>query len=981
MSLTKVTSTINENSLDDVRELESWAAGTLQAEAIEPSLKTLTRNLEELFDCEAATLFSYDKVLRQLYSRNLNTSEIPEIRLDLSTYNIAGFVAATGNPLNIKNVQSKSELAKNNRELLHDASWDEKMDFETRSMMVIPLSANGTFLGVMELINKVSDTHFSETDFLKARAISSLMAQVLVRLDSAHPELNGAKKHNLKNITQAIQTIRNMDEVYFGLAPLLTSMFDASEIHIFTIDKEKKELFSRFNSPEGIQEIRLPLTNDNPIGLVALSKRVINLRNAGDADELKRVNAGLTLEGMTAAATPSKSTLILPLPYRDHVAGVLQLIDKKNKSMFTSKDEKGSLLIGESLAHAIMSRKNAIEAKPSPYGLLVQNGLLKEEELKEFIAKADASKEDVETLLRREKFILAADIGKSLEYYYGTPYFPFNEGHPLPDPAPWKLNKTALLEQKWVPVSQDDERVRVLTRDPRNPAMLAEVARVFKECKVEFQVGLAEDIGNYFEQLAPMIKEEPEPVATQEEPEAVATQEPVSTMHPTPTEQEKNTMTSTTETGSHVSAVDHNAVSSQPVVSPEKKDSGPSQVVGQFNDTLILAGNKGVTDIHIEPNMETKNILVRLRKDGACRIFDEIPGQHKSELIEHIKKLANLDVSQTQLPQNGQVEWSDGGLKLGLNVVIFPTIGDSEDVTIQVTRLSKPKPHYVALDTMHISEPNLARINTALGKSQGLILVAGPTGSGKTTCLHAFLGRLNSPEKKVVTMEEPVEIVQNGLRQLLISKDSGMNYATTLKMLTMGSPDSIMVDAMPDSETLGGVLEAAEKHLVLTSLEAKSATGVMAVLRDSLKVDSAKLSENLTVVVALKQVTALCPDCKADHHPTREEFDQLAEFYGKQYFQELGVEYSDQLTLKKPVGCKKCLFSGYGDKTTLQEVMVVSGDQKALIAANAPEEKIAAQAIKDEMITLNQDGVYKVFTGDCDFKQIQAAFKDVASKG
>jgi len=327
------------------------------------------------------------------------------------------------------------------------------------------------------------------------------------------------------------------------------------------------------------------------------------------------------------------------------------------------------------------------------------------------------------------------------------------------------------------------------------------------------------------------------------------------------------------------------------------------------------------------------------------------------------------------MPQNGQAEWTEDGLKLGLNIVIFPTIGDSEDVTIQVTRLSKPQAKFLALDDMHISEPNLARIQASLGRNNGLILVVGPNGSGKTACLHSFLGRLNSPEKKVVTVEEPVEIVQNGIRQLLMNKESGMNFATALKMLTMGSPDSIMVGGLPDGETLEGVLDAAENHLVLSSLEADSATGAMAVLGGALKADAARLSERLSLVVALKQVTALCPDCKADHHPTREEFDQLAELYGKQYFQELGVEHNESLTLKKPVGCKKCLFSGYGDKTVLQEVMVVSGEQKALIAAGAPQDKILAQAIKDEMITLNQDGVYKVFTGDCDFKQIKAAFK------
>jgi type II secretory ATPase GspE/PulE/Tfp pilus assembly ATPase PilB-like protein/transcriptional regulator with GAF, ATPase, and Fis domain len=955
MSFDNVTSTINETYKDEVRELESWAAIAQSDKAIEPSLATLTANLEELFDCEAATLFSYDKVQRQLYSRNVVSDQVPEIRLDLSTYNIAGFVAATGNPLNIKNVHSKSELSKNNRELLHDGSWDEKLDFETQSMLVIPLSSNGTFVGVMELINKISDTHFSDTDFLKARAISSLMAQVLIRLDKVHPAQNNGKKHNLKNITQVIQTLRTMDEVYFGLTPLLTSMFEADEVRIYTLNQDTNELFSRFNGSNGIQEVRLPMTSENPIGLAAQKLSALNIQRAEDPEEIKKVHAELTPEGMAAALTTKGSCLIIPLPHRNKIAGVLQLLGKQKKSSFTSKDEKNGLLIGESLSHAIVSRKTAYEAKPSPYGLLLQNGLLQDEELKEFQKKAEAQKESLEVLLRRDHFLLASDIGKSLEYYYGTPYFPYDETLDLPDPSPWKLKKKVLAEQVWVPIRHEGKQVTILAHNPKDPAMLEAVAKVFEGFEVDYRVGLSEDILSYFEKLAPRIKEEP--VAVPNEKAAPLT-------NATPTHQETSPMTSSTD-----------SVSPGTVATPAPKDSGPSGAIGQFNETLVLAGQKGVTDIHIEPNMETKNILVRLRKDGACRIFDEISGQHKGELIQHIKKLANLDLDKTKVPQSGQVEWSDRGMKLGLNVVVLPTIGDNEDITIQVTRLSKPKAEYMPLEAMHYSEPNLARINTSLKASSGLILVTGPQDSGKTTTLHAFLGRLNSPEKKVVTVEDPVDIVQNGLRQLLISPESGLNYASALKMLMMGSPDTIMVGAMPDAETLSAGMAGAENHLVLSSLDATSATDALSVLRDTLKADTGKLAETLTLVVALKPVTSLCSDCKADHHPTQEEFDQLAEFYGKKFFPELGVEYSDKLVLKKPVGCKKCLFSGYGDKTLLQEVLVVTDEMKALIKDKAPEENILSQAIKDEMITLNQDGVYKVFTGDCDFKQVQAAFK------
>jgi type II secretory ATPase GspE/PulE/Tfp pilus assembly ATPase PilB-like protein len=250
--------------------------------------------------------------------------------------------------------------------------------------------------------------------------------------------------------------------------------------------------------------------------------------------------------------------------------------------------------------------------------------------------------------------------------------------------------------------------------------------------------------------------------------------------------------------------------------------------------------------------------------------------------------------------------------------------------------------------------------------------VVGPTGSGKTTTLHSCLGYINKPERKIWTAEDPVEITQEGLRQVQMLNKIGLDFARAMKSFLRGDPDVIMVGEMRDAETCSIGLEASlTGHLVFSTLHTNSAPETIIRLID-MGMNPLNFADALLLIVAQRLVRTLCKQCKEDYHPDREEFDRLVKEYGEKKFKNLNIEYTDDLMLKKPVGCTSCNETGYAGRTALHELLDGTDDIKRMILKNELVENLRAQAIKDGMTTLKQDGIYKIFKGDCDLKQVLA---------
>ena len=297
-----------------------------------------------------------------------------------------------------------------------------------------------------------------------------------------------------------------------------------------------------------------------------------------------------------------------------------------------------------------------------------------------------------------------------------------------------------------------------------------------------------------------------------------------------------------------------------------------------------------------------------------------------------------------------------------------PTQGGLEDVVMRLLASGEP----IQLDKIGFSKRNYENFLNAIVKPYGLILVCGPTGSGKTTTLHSALGYINKTETKIWTAEDPVEITQPGLRQVQVQPKIGYDFAAAMRSFLRADPDVIMVGEMRDKETTHIGIEASlTGHLVLSTLHTNSASESITRLLD-MGMDPFNFSDAILCIMAQRLVLTLCKDCKKAYHPSREEYDELVREYGVEEFKRnLDIPYTEELTLYAPEGCEYCNNTGYRGRMGLHELLVGTDEMKLMIQTRARIDEIRTQAIKDGMTTLKQDGIEKIFAGNCDLLQVR----------
>lgn len=588
-----------------------------------------------------------------------------------------------------------------------------------------------------------------------------------------------------------------------------------------------------------------------------------------------------------------------------------------------------------------------MKARQHKYSHLINENLIKQDELTEAIAKSRKENIHIEEILLKNYKLERKDIGKSLELFYNVPYFGYSQAVVLPKHYFTGLNMNYLIKNVWVPVI-NEETVTVLVNNPMDMDKIRNIKMTFPKKEIEFKVGLKVDILDYLGAKTSSAEQEEE--EEEEDDTTPAREESVSAL----LESIKNE-----QDGSGLSMIEDE----------EDEDAigdGDSSIVRLVNTIITDAYELGISDIHIEPGIGKDNLLVRFRKDGECQIYEEIPPAYKSAMVSRIKIIAKLDIAERRLPQDGKIKLKYGRKEIELRVATLPTVGANEDVVMRILSASKPLP----LDKMNFSPSNEAMIKRNIVKPYGLVLCVGPTGSGKTTTLHSCLGYINTPKKKIWTAEDPVEITQKGLRQMQMHPKIGLDFARAMRAFLRGDPDVIMVGEMRDPETCSIGLEASlTGHLVFSTLHTNSAPETITRLVD-MGMNPINFADALLVILAQRLVKTLCKSCRKDYHPNQEEFDVLVNEYGPKYFSRLEIEYSDDLLLKKAVGCIDCNETGYAGRTGLHECLEGSADIKRMIMQKARMEEIRDKAIVEGMTTLKQDGIYKIFKGDCDLKQV-----------
>ncbi|MBI5188555.1 MAG: GspE/PulE family protein, partial [Nitrospirae bacterium] len=738
----------------------------------------------------------------------------------------------------------------------------------------------------------------------------------------------------LHYVTNKINSANNIDEILINLRDDILQLFDVDRLTIYCVDYTTNEIFSKYKVGTDIKEIRVPISPSSIAGYVASSMEMVNIPDVYDSMALKNINPDLKFDYSWDQKSGYKTTQVLaaPISFGNRLFGVIQLINKKDGNTFGDEDEKNILEIAKVLGIAFRNQTRMVQTR---LNYLITQNIITEEEMKKAMSTARELKKDVETVLMEDYKIPKKEIGFALSQFYGCKFVEYTDGTRHQQKELLKgMNVAYLKRQLWVPISYDPDRdrVTVVIDNPGDMQKVAEVKQLFKARDYEFQVAFKSDILQFLE---------PKEVVYQVSESSIS---------------------------DILVALDEGRaeIDEEEAGSPELNENA-STIVRLANQIIIDAYNKGASDIHVEPSKAKKTTDIRYRVDGACMRSLEIPFSHSAPLVSRLKIMANMDIAERRLPQDGKIKFKYKDKLIELRVVTLPTVG-GEDVVMRVLAASEPMP----LEALNLSERNLKLFKEILAIPYGIVLVVGPTGSGKTTTLHSALGHINTPERKIWTAEDPVEITQYGLRQVQVMPKIKFDFASAMRSFLRADPDVIMVGEMRDEETASIGIEASlTGHLVFSTLHTNSAPETITRLID-MGIDPFNFADALLGILAQRLVRTLCKQCKESYYPPKEEFEHLVDTYGRDLFPELGITYTDKLTFYRPKGCSNCNHTGYRGRTGIHELLIGSPTIKRLIQTKALMEDIREQAIKEGMRTLFQDGVAKVFKGFTDLKQVRS---------
>lgn len=419
----------------------------------------------------------------------------------------------------------------------------------------------------------------------------------------------------------------------------------------------------------------------------------------------------------------------------------------------------------------------------------------------------------------------------------------------------------------------------------------------------------------------------------------------------------------------------------------ETEEETPEESVAESDNTLVRLVNKmimdayhqGASDIHIETFSGKRSTRIRFRKDGSLLDYYEFPPNFRNALISRIKIMAKLNISEKRRPQDGKIEFKrEGGGRIELRVATIPTANGLEDIVLRVLTGAKAIP----VEALDLAQDILARVKPLVAKPYGLFLICGPTGSGKTTTLHSVLGFINTPDRKIWTAEDPVEITQEGLRQVQVNANIGWTFAAAIRSFLRADPDVIMVGEMRDTETAKTGIEASlTGHMVFSTLHTNSAPESMVRLLD-LGMDPFNFSDALLGVLAQRLAKRCCSHCKKSYSASIEEIQELVREYclgttldSKAVYQQWRRSYLNprgEFSLSAATGCDECNGTGYKGRIGLHEFLEATPSVKKLIQKRATVEELLDLAVAQGMRTLKQDGIQKILQGHTDIHQIRA---------
>jgi type II secretory ATPase GspE/PulE/Tfp pilus assembly ATPase PilB-like protein len=764
---------------------------------------------------------------------------------------------------------------------------------------------------------------------------------------------------NLQAVTNKIHATNNIDEIMLELSQDICSLFNADRLTLYAVSEDKQSIISKVKMGlNQFKDLKLPISEQSIAGFCATHKKVINIRDVYDDQELKSYSPQLNFLKEVDKRTGYRTKQMLVAPVIDGASkdlmGVIQIINTKSGQPFSTMIEEGVTHLAETLAIAFRQRSKAQPALVrGKYDALVTNAVISAEELELATRSARRKNLEVETVLLDEFQVKNNALGEALAAFFGVPYEPYNAERIKPLDLLRNLKRDFCESSGWVPIDDGKDGLIVLTTDPEKIKSSRVVNNVYPKAKLVYKVCSQREFGMTLDQMFGADSDMGGSI--------------------------DDMLGGLDEIDLDESAAGDDAVSA----------ANDNELVKLVNKVIIDAYSQGASDIHIEPYPGKQKTEIRFRKDGSLQPYISVPASYRSAIAARLKIMCDLDIAEKRKPQDGKIKFKKfGPLDIELRVATIPTQGGVEDIVMRILAAGEPIP----LDKLGLSARNLERMKSAIEKPYGLFFVCGPTGSGKTTSLHSVLGYLNTPDTKIWTAEDPVEITQRGLRQVQMNPKAGLSFAVAMKAFLRADPDIIMVGEMRDKETTSTGIEASlTGHLVFATLHTNSAPESIIRLLD-MGMDPFNFADALLGVLAQRLAKRLCAKCKRSHVATEAEIDALLEEYAqelthtaawkadpKRQRAALAKEWTDtfgndkkELVLYEAVGCEVCGGTGYKGRVGLHELLLGSDAIKKNIQEHARVAEMIATALDDGMRTLKQDGIEKVLQGITDIKQVRA---------